>query len=485
MAKVLSNYVNGAWVQAANGATFEQRNPARLTEVTGIWPASTREDARAAVEAAEVAFASWSKLTPIARASYLKKALENMRERASDIAGVLTAENGKTIAESRAEVQSGIDEAEFQIHEGLRMYGETVPSRRDGVFAYSIRKPLGVVSAITPWNFPFNVPVRKIVPALMAGNTCVFKPASLTPMTGLMFTECFVDAEFPAGVLNFVTGGGSTVGAELTTNPAIRAISFTGSEEVGKRIHRMASEQLIKTQLEMGGKNPAIVLEDADLDAAAKSIVRAAYVCAGQWCTATSRVLVVKEVAEELTKRLLEEVERIHIGEGVDPNTDMGPVCGTEQLETIGGYLETGKKEGAVLLTGGNVRKDGQFADGCFIEPTVFGEVTEDMTIAREEIFGPVLAVMKVQDFDDAIRVANNVRFGLASAVYTKDLNRTFRYIEENDAGVMHVNLMTAIKEPHLSFGGVKESGHGLPEAGKTGIEFFTEHRVVYINYGR
>jgi aldehyde dehydrogenase (NAD+) len=477
------NYRNGEWVFASNGKTFEQRNPADLTEVTGLWPLCPREDAIAALEAAQAAYPAWKGLGVHKRAALLQKALGLMVERRESIARILTIENGKTLAESLVEIDAAVREMEFQIHEGMRLFGYTAPSAIDGVFAYQSREPLGVVSVISPWNFPFNVPGRKCTPALMAGNTVVFKPASLTPQTGYEFTRLMHDAGLPPGVFNFVTGGGSTVGDSLTTHPVVKAISFTGSTEVGMRLNEAASRRLTRTQLELGGKNPMVVLSDADLELAARDAVKAAFSCAGQWCTSTSRVVVTADIADALTARIVELSRQLRPGVGLDPATTLGPVCGTEQLENILRYIEIGRAEGATLLAGGHQVIDGALARGCFIAPTVFGDVRPDMRIAQEEIFGPVLSILRVADFEEAVEVANGVEFGLASAVYTNDLKQALTFLERTEAGLAHVNMLTAYKEPQLTFGGIKHSGFGVPEAGRTGIEFFTEHKAVYIKF--
>jgi alpha-ketoglutaric semialdehyde dehydrogenase len=480
---LFQNYIGGTWVASSDGRTFEQRNPANLDEVTGLWPACTIEDARRAIGAAEAAFPAWRALTVYRRAEYLKKALGLMAERRDAMARVLTLENGKTLAESKTEIDAAIREMEFQINEGLRMGGEQLPSSTDGVFAYATRAPLGVVSVISPWNFPFNVPGRKGTPALISGNTVVFKPASLTPQTGYEFTKLFVDAGLPAGVWNFITGGGGTVGEALTVDPRIKGISFTGSTAVGRRIHEKAAKILARTQLEMGGKNPLVVLADADLDAAAQAAVTAAYACAGQWCTSTSRVVVEKAVATELTERIVARVKAMRVGNGMDAGVNLGPVCGAQQLEDILRYIDVGRKEGAAVACGGRRVSEGAMAKGCFIEPTVFTGVQRTMRIAQEEIFGPVLSIMVVDDFDAACDIANDVIFGLSSSIYTRDLAKAHSFAERSEVGMTHVNMHTALKEPQFSFGGVKQSGFGVPEAGRTGIEFFTEHRVVYMKF--
>ncbi len=476
-------YINGRWVDSHAHETYKHRNPARLGEVTGVWPQGDGDDATKAIDAAAAAFPGWRALPAIRRADLMKQVLRLIDERREELARVITLENGKTLADSRAEVQSTYREMEFQIAEGLRVGGETKPTAQPGVFAYETREPLGVVSVVAPWNFPLNVPGRKSTPALMAGNTLVFKPASLTPGVGKAFVDLFHEAGFPPGVINMVVGPGSTVGAAFTGSPRIRAISFTGSTEVGRRIHRVASEAMIRTQLEMGGKNAIVVLADADLDAAAASAARAAYACTGQWCTCTSRAVVEKPVLDEFTERLRHYVEQMKTGDGADESTDMGPLCGTEQLETVGDYLRVGTREGARLLTGGERLTGDRYDDGCFIPPTIFADVKPEMRIAQEEIFGPVLSVMEASGFDEAVRIANEVPFGLSSSVYTNDLNRAMSFIEQIEAGLVHVNMLTAYKEPGFAFGGVKDSGFGTPEAGSSGIEFFTEHKVAYIKY--
>ncbi len=476
---VLRNYINGQWIDATTGIVAEQRDPADLSMVTCRFQQSDRNDARAAIAAAEEALPAWRALTAPNRAEILARAQAVLARRQEEIATCLTRENGKTLAESRIEVTAGIKEIDWQIGEGRRLYGETIPTERHGVFAYSIRQPIGVVSVISPWNFPFNVICRKCVPALMGGNTMVLKPASLTPRTAAYFVEALEEAGLPAGVLNFLTGPGSTVGDELVVNPAIRAISFTGSTPVGMGIHQKAAATLARTQLEMGGKNPAVVLADADLEAAADAVVLAAYACAGQWCTSTSRAIVEAPVFERFQQEVLKRVARIKVGNGLAPQTTMGPVCGEQQAKDILGYIEIGRREGATLAAGGR-QLEGQ---GCFIEPTVFTGVMPDMVIAREEIFGPVLCLMRVAGFDEAMRLANDVVFGLCSSVFTASLEKALRFVEATDVGLTHVNLPTAFKEPQLSFGGIKQSGVGLPEAGKTGIEFFTRHKVAYVKY--
>lgn len=476
------NYINGKWT-ASSGGTYDQCNPANLTEVTGQWPKSTVAETRLAIEAAENAFESWSGLTVFQRAEYLTRAVSLMKDRVDTIAEMITAENGKTLNESKMEINAAIIEAEFQINEGLRLGGEIMPSRQDGVLAYTIRRPLGAVSVICPWNFPFNVPGRKVTPALISGNTCVMKPANLTPGTGAEFVKLFEDAGLPPGVLNFISGSGAVVGKELVVNPAIKAISFTGSTEVGMGIHKKAADNLTRTQLEMGGKNPLVILADGDLEAAANAAATAAYMCAGQWCTSTSRMIVEKDVAPEVLEMIRRQVQKMVIGRGTDPKTTMGPVCGKSQYNDIAAGIEKGKAEGAMLVMGGSKMTDSEFAKGCYIEPTIFTGVTTEMFLAQEEIFGPVLSIMEADNFEQAVEMANAVRFGLASSIYTRDIQKAMTFVEKSDVGLTHVNMPTAHKEPQLTFGGVKFSGCGIPEAGHSGIEFFTEHKTAYIKY--
>ena len=477
------NFIGGEWRPAAGGRTFEQRNPAWLHEVTGTFADSSADDVEAAIAAARSAFPAWRALSPHKRKSYLDRSLCAMIERRDEIAAVITRENGKSLREARAEVDSAIKEVDYQIAEGVRLCGQTVPVEVGGTLAYSTREALGPVAIVTPWNFPFNVPCRKGTPALMAGNTVVLKPASLTPRTGLLFTELLAQSGLPPGVVNCVTGAGGSVGAALVGDARIKAVSFTGSTPVGRSIQLAAARNLTPTQLELGGKNPAIVLPDADLELAVAEIVKGAFACSGQWCTSTSRVIVLEEIAADLTERLVTAAQGISVRDGANEDCGMGPVCGARQKADVLEYIAKGRAEGARLLTGGTALDGEDYDHGCFIAPTVFDRVTPSMTIAREEIFGPVLVIIAVGSFDEAVEVANGVAYGLSSSIFTNDLKRALTYLELAEVGLAHVNLMTALKEPQLVFGGVKESGAGLPEAGSSGIEFFTHHKVCYVKY--
>ena len=477
------NFIGGEWRPAASGRRFEQRNPAFLHEVTGTFADSDAAEVDSSVAAAQRAFPAWRALSPLKRKAYLDRALHAMIARRDEIAAILTRENGKALREARGEVDSAIKEMDYQIAEGVRLCGQTVPVEVEGTLAYSTREAFGPVALVTPWNFPFNVPCRKATPALMGGNTVVLKPASLTPRTGLLFAELLAASGLPPGVINCVTGSGGTVGNALVGDARIKAISFTGSTPVGKSIQLAAARNLTPTQLELGGKNPAIVLPDADLDLAVAEIVKGAFACSGQWCTSTSRVIVLEETAAELTERLVAAARAIVVRDGATEDCGMGPVCGAKQKVDILDYIAKGRAEGARLLTGGGALAGEDYDHGCFIAPTVFDRVTPEMAIAREEIFGPVLVIMAVRSFEEAVDVANGVAYGLSSSIFTNDLKRALTYMERAEVGLAHVNLMSALKEPQLPFGGVKESGAGLPEAGSSGIEFFTHHKVCYVKY--
>jgi alpha-ketoglutaric semialdehyde dehydrogenase len=483
MTQKYQNYIGGRWCDSVGGRTFDDVNPADTEEVVARCQQSTVEDIERAVSAAAEAFPAWRATPPTKRAEFLNRALAKMLERCDQFARDLTLENGKTLAESKAEIVSAAKEMAYQIAEGSRLGGRVVTSEQDGVFCFSTRQPLGVVGLITPWNFPFNVVCRKAIPALMAGNTAVFKPASFTPLTGVHYTQLFDEAGLPPGVLNLVTGQGAAIGDALVEHPLIRAISFTGSTAVGRAIERKAIAHGAKAQMEMGGKNPAVVLEDADLDRATAAILLAAYACAGQWCTSTSRVIVLESVARELVDRLVDGARRIVVGSGLDPKTTMGPVAGPSQLRTVLEYIEVGKGEGARLFVGGHRYT----ADGCergtFVAPTIFADVQPSMRIAQEEIFGPVLSILVARDFDHAVEIANGVPYGLSSSLFTRDLRRAMSFIERTHVGLTHVNMPTGYKEAALEFGGVKESGAGLPESGIAAIEFFTDHKVAYVKY--
>ena len=477
------NYIAGRWLGTESGSVSEHRNPADLDEVTGRWPDSTPDDVSSALDAATAAFPAWSSMTVFERGRILHDALRELIDTTTVFEDVIIRENGKTRAEARDEIAAAIREMDHQIEEGIRQYGEEIPSSLPGVVALSRRVPLGVVALITPWNFPLNVPGRKAVPALITGNTCVLKPSSLTPRVAEEFVRCFERAGIPPGVMNLVHGSGSVIGRVLTEDPRVQAISFTGSTPVGLEIHARSSANLIRTQLEMGGKNPLVVLADADLEKAAEAAVTAAFACAGQWCTATSRVIVEDPVADSLVDAIRARLSTIVVGRGDDPETTMGPVCGKVQFDDVLQWIERGKSDGARVVDGGDRASGHELQRGCFVTPTLFTDVSPEMAIAQEEIFGPVLSVIKTTSLDSALEIANSVKFGLSSSVFTEDLDKAMTFIARTDVGLTHVNLHTAYKEPQAVFGGTKLSGVGIPEAGRSGLEFFTKHKVAYLKY--
>jgi aldehyde dehydrogenase (NAD+) len=479
--RVIRNFIAGKWCDSVSGKRGQVINPANRTELLCETPASEPADAEQAIAAAAAAFPAWSRIPTPQRAALLQGAMQKLAAREEELVHCITSENGKTLRESRGEFQAALKEAEFQIGQGRRTGDRLLPSEVTGVSCYLARQPLGVVSLITPWNFPLNIACRKMLPALIAGNCCVLKPSDLTPVSAALLFECLEAAGLPVGVANLVIGRGSVLGDMLVTHHLVQAVSFTGSTEVGLGIARKLESRATKVQLEMGGKNPLVVLADANLEIAVEAAIVGAFSCAGQWCTSTSRVIVEAPLYDAFVGRLGEKVRRIKVGPGTDETNEMGPVCGQKQYETILKFIELGKKEGARLCAGGTALKDGNYQNGCFIAPTVFGDVTPDMTIAQEEIFGPVVAVIKVGGFDEALQVANGVKYGLASSIYTNDLAKAQRFVAESEVGLCHVNMHTAWKEPQLEFGGIKESGRGTPEAGESGIEFFTNHKAVYV----
>ena len=478
---VLKNYVSGSWVDSVSGQTSDNINPAAKDDVICRAQASVIEDVNAAMEAASSAYDGWRKTPAPERATLLLKVLRRMEERREEFVRTITLENGKTLRESNGEFAAAIKETDYQIGQGRRLGGTQVPSEQPGVMCYLTRQPLGVATLIMPWNFPLSVACRKMFPALIAGNTCVVKPADFTPMSVWLLFQVMDDVGLPPGVVNYITGRGSVIGDTLVTHPNVMAVSFTGSTEVGVGIAEKLAGRQTKIQLEMGGKNPLVVLSDADLEKAADAAILGAFSCSGQWCTSTSRVVVEAPIYDAFLNIIVDKVREIRVGRGVDESTRMGPVAGPKQYKTIIDYISIGKQEGARLCAGGSAITHGDFGNGYYVEPTVFADVTSDMRIAREEIFGPVLSVMKAADFDDAVKIANDTVYGLASSIYTKDLDKAQRFIEDSEVGLCHVNMPTSWKEPQLEFGGIKDSGRGLPEAGETGAEFFTDMKAVYV----
>lgn len=480
---VYRNFINGEWIESTSSKSVENVNPANTDDVLGTFVQATRDEARAAVEAASEAFREW-RLTPApSRGRIVARASRLMEDEKESIAQLLTREEGKTIAESRGELQRSINVAEFCAGESRRLNGETIQSELPLNFAYTLRQPLGVVACVTPWNFPVAIPVWKIAPALVAGNTVVFKPASLTPATAVRIVEIFEEAGIPKGVLNLILGSGSEAGDEIIKHKAIRAVSFTGSNEIGIRLYEQVSSRGAKIQCEMGGKNPVVVLEDADLDLAVESTAQGAFGSSGQRCTATSRAVVVDGIADEFVSRIVERANSMRIGNGSDANTEMGPSVDESQFKTVLNYIEIGRDDGAELKCGGQRATGDGLDKGYFVHPTVFDHVTTDMRIAREEIFGPVLSVLRVKDFDEAMQVANDSEYGLSSSIFSNDAGRIFRFVDEIETGMTHINSPTTGGEAHIPFGGIKSTGIGDREQGSTALDFYTELKVVYVDY--
>ncbi|MFN2576445.1 MAG: aldehyde dehydrogenase family protein, partial [Pyrinomonadaceae bacterium] len=455
------NFIGGKWIESTSEKTVNNINPSNTAEVIGMNRQATREEARAAVDAASEAFHKWRRTPPPARGKIVARAARLMEAAKEELATILTREEGKTLSESRGELQRSINVAEFCAGESRRMNGETIFSELPSNFVYTIKQPLGVVACVTPWNFPVAIPTWKIAPALVAGNTVVFKPATLTPATAVRIVEIFEEAGIPAGVLNLILGSGSDAGDEIINHPAVKAVSFTGSNGVGIRLYEQVSRRGGKCQCEMGGKNPVVVLEDCDMDLAVENTAQGAFGSSGQRCTATSRAVVVDKIADEFVERISKRAQSMRIGDGMDPETEMGPSVDEGQFKTVLEYLNIGREDGATLVCGGERATGNGLDKGYFVRPTVFDHVTPDMRIAREEIFGPVLSVMRVKDFDQAMQVANDTEFGLSSSIFTNDAARIFRFVDEIETGMTHINSPTTGGEAHIPFGGIKGTGIG------------------------
>jgi alpha-ketoglutaric semialdehyde dehydrogenase len=475
------NYIDGKWVDSISGRRFAVYDPADLRERCHEYPLSTREDAEAAVRGAHEAFARWRKAPLGERAAILRRAAQIIRSRRDEIAQIVTHENGKLIAESLTEIDAAALELEFQIGEGERSFGRIGDCYRAGILGYSRREPIGVVSVIVPWNFPFNVPWRKLGPALIAGNTAILKPASQTPAVGEAVMQILIEAGLPDGVVQFVTGSGGELSQVLVADPRVRAVTFTGSTEVGRQIARLAGERFTRTQLEMGGKNPMVVLRDADLDLSSHDAAIGAFSCAGQWCTATSRLIVEDAIADDLMAALKTKTAALRLGRGTDAAATMGPVAGKAQLDSILGHIGRAREQGARFVAGGGRSFRADHEHGCFVEPSIVDNPPVALDISTTEVFGPVLAVYRVPSYEAALALANAVPYGLSSSIYTRDLDRAMHFAEHSEVGLTHINVHSAYKEPQHSFGGVKESGFGLPEAGSTGIQFFQDEKAIYI----
>ena len=480
--KTFQNYVAGEWVDAASGETFESTSPAN-GDAIGTFPRSSVEDVDRAVAAAKAAFEEWRLVPAPKRGEVLFRFGQLLIDQKEDLAQLMAREMGKVLPEARGDVQEAIDMSFYMGGEGRRLFGQTTPSELRDKFQMSVRMPIGVIGVITPWNFPIAIPSWKTLPALVAGNTIVFKPATDTPLLGQRYVELLVEAGLPAGVLNIVHGGGGEVGEALVRHPDVRVISLTGSRETGVAVLKAAAEGLKHVHLELGGKNAIIVMNDADLDLAVEGIVWSAFGTSGQRCTAASRVIVQRGVYEELQGKLIAAAERLRLGVGWEDDTDVGPVINKSALDKIHSYTEIGKGEGAKLLTGGEIASSDGLADGFYYRPTIFGDVEPGMRIAQEEIFGPTTALIPVESFDEAIHAANGVKYGLSSSIFTRDVNKAFRAMRDLDTGITYINAGTIGAEVHLPFGGTKDTGNGHREAGQAALDVFTEWKAIYVDY--
>ena len=481
--RTYQNYIGGVWCDSVSGQLYPVVNPAHNTQVIGQFQASLPQDADNAIAAAGDAASGWASTPAPQRGAILYRALDIMARRAEELATAITLEEGKPIADAAGEVKRAMNIIEYAAGEGRRLFGYTTPSELPDTVAYTVKRPIGVVAIITPWNFPLAIPAWKIAPALVCGNTLVYKPASATPLSAVKLVEIFEEAGLPAGVLNLVTGPGASVGNTLVEDERVGGISFTGSTEIGTAITARGSELLKKVQCEMGGKNAAIILNDADLDKAVPGVVQGAFGSTGQRCTATSRAIVEDGIYNEFMESLMAQTKALTVGDGMDASKDVAPLASRDQLDTVLEYIGIGTEEGARLTFGGHQLRGGEFDEGYYVEPTIFTEVKTDMRIAREEIFGPVLCVFRASDLQEAVRISNDVDFGLSSSVYTRDLIQAHEYINTARTGMVHVNAPTLGGEVHMPFGGLGASGTGQREQGTEGFDFFTETISVYIDH--
>lgn len=478
----LQHYVNGSWINEEDMNLIPVLNPANGEELAQV-PMSSKELVHRAIANAKEAQKSWALVPAPKRADYLYAIGQLMKERKEQLAQVLTKEMGKVIEEGRGEVQEGIDMAFYMAGEGRRLFGQTMPSELTNKFAMSVRSPIGVVGLITPWNFPVAIATWKSFPALVSGNTFIWKPSTETPMMAYEMAKIFDEVGLPAGVANIIFGSGSDVGTTLIEHPDVKVISFTGSTETGSKVAELGGKHLKKVSLEMGGKNAIIVMDDADVDLAVEGILWSAFGTAGQRCTACSRVIVHEAVKEQLEQRLLSEMEQLKLGDGLDETVKVGPVISRTALHKIHSYTAIGIREGAKLLKGGEIVDDGEFAKGNYYEPTLFTDVAPDSRLAQEEIFGPVVSLITVKSLEEAIEVNNSVKFGLSSSIYSQDINRVFQAQRDLDTGIVYVNAGTSGAEIHMPFGGTKGTGNGHRDSGVQALDVYTEWKSVYVDF--
>jgi acyl-CoA reductase-like NAD-dependent aldehyde dehydrogenase len=482
-ANTYCNFIDGAWGSSGSGELFENRNPADTGDLIGLFQKSTAADAACAIDAARGAYERWRLVPAPKRAEILFRAAQLLADRKEALARDMTREMGKVLDETRGDVQEAIDMTYFMAGEGRRQYGQTVPSELRDKFAMSIRQPVGVSAIITPWNFPMAIPSWKIIPALVCGNTVVFKPATLTPLSALNFVKILEDAGVPRGVVNLVTGGGGDVGHALLVSDAVRVVSFTGSTEVGRIVSEQAAPSFKKVHLEMGGKNVIMIMEDANLELAVEGCVWGGFGTSGQRCTAASRVVVHEKVYAAFLEQFVARARTLRVGNGLDPATQMGPSVSRGQLDTVMRYVDIGRQEGARLACGGHALTGGAHARGFFHEPTVFADVAPSMRIAQEEIFGPVVSVIPCKSYEEAVAIGNGVPYGLSASIYTQDVNRAFAAMRDLYTGIFYVNAPTIGAEVHLPFGGTKSTGNGHREAGTAALDVFSEWKSVYVDF--
>ncbi|MUV36953.1 Aldehyde dehydrogenase, thermostable [Lentibacillus sp. JNUCC-1] len=481
MSSTYFNYINGEWTKSETHETYTSINPANKEDVLGTFQKSNEKDVEHAIQAAEDAFGDWSRTAAPRRGDVIFKLIQLLEDKQEELATIITKEVGKSFREAKGEVKKTIEAMKQFSGEATRLAGETLPSNDSAVFGYTLREPLGVVGVIAPYNFPIGIGIWKIAPAIIAGNTVVFKPASNTSLISIKIMELFEEAGVPAGVINMVTGPGGVIGNAIGSHPKIKAVSFTGSTDVGLALGKAVTSRGAKMQAEMGGKNPSIVLEDANLDDVVENLVISGFLDNGQRCTGTSRVIVLKPVAETLIQKLVARAKELVIAEGFTEGVDNGPVIDEGQLNTYLHYVNTAVDEGAKLEYGGKQLTENDMDKGFFVMPTVFSGVTRDMTIYNEEIFGPVLGITAVDTYEEAMALANDNEFGLSSTIYTNDLNKAFDFVHNIESGVTHVNIPSNYFENQYPFGGKKASSIGPREQGSTALDFWTDYKTVYI----
>ena len=477
------NFIGGEWRPAESGRTFESRNPADARDIVGNFAASDAADVAAAIRAAEEALPAWRAMPAPKRGEIMYAFGALLAQHKERLAQAMTREMGKVLAEARGDVQEGVDIAYLMAGEGRRMFGDTTPSELPNKWAMSIRQPIGVAGIITPWNFPIAIPCWKMTAALITGNVVVLKPASDTPHCAALLIEIMHEAGFPPGVVNMVTGSGEDVGVPLVENPDVNVVSFTGNGDTGRDIAVRAGRRLTRLSLELGGKNAIAVMADADLDLAVEGILWSAFGTTGQRCTACSRLVVDEQVADDLVGRLADRAQRMRLGSGLESTTDVGPLINARAVERVGGYVDIGAEEGARVVVGGSAQTQGELAHGNFFSPTLLDGVRCMDRVAQEEIFGPVLSVIRVSGYDEAAVVVNATRYGLSSSIYTRDTNTAFRAMRDFTTGIVYVNAGTIGAETHLPFGGMKQTGNGHREAGHAALDTFTEWKSIYVDY--